>query len=246
MAVPLRAELADGVCTLTLDRPEARNALTAAMRDALADRLAEAEADEAVEVVVLAATDPVFCAGVDLEDAVAGGQQARGKANPGAALRRFPKPTLCAVNGACVTGGLEMALACDFIIASEQARFADTHAKLGLLPAWGMSVMLPQAVGARLAREMVATGRFLSAEEALRAGLANRVVAHEALGDTVREIAERITRANGPAVRATLDLMARGQGLDFEAALALEGEAYRSWKPDLAFANKRRQERDRD
>jgi len=129
----LRTETRDRVLTITIDRPEAKNALTLAMRQRLEQLCADADADDAVDVVVLTAVDPVFCAGADVKEIAQLGS-ALPPTNPGAALRSVSKPVLAAVNGACVTGGLELALSCDFIVASDRARFADTHARLGVIP----------------------------------------------------------------------------------------------------------------
>ncbi|MDT5202846.1 MAG: enoyl-CoA hydratase, partial [Mycobacterium sp.] len=144
----------DRVLTLTLNRPKSRNALSAALRDQFFAALAEAEADEGVDVVILTGSDPVFCAGLDLKEL--GDQTALPDISP-----RWPsmsKPVIGAINGAAVTGGLELALYCDILIASEHAKFADTHARVGLLPTWGLSVRLPQKVGVGLARRMSLTG----------------------------------------------------------------------------------------
>ena len=174
------------VRTLTLNRPESRNALSAALRDQFFAALAEAEADDGVDVVILTGADPVFCAGLDLKEL--GGSSALPDISP-----RWPsmsKPVIGAINGAAVTGGLELALYCDVLIASEQARFADTHARVGLLPTWGLSVRLPQKVGVGVARRMSLTGDYLSAEVALRAGLVTEVVPHDQLLSAARGVAD--------------------------------------------------------
>src|SRR6202048_4082721 len=128
------------VRTLTLNRPQSRNALSTALRDRFFTALAEAETDDAVDVVILTGSDPVFCAGLDLKEL--GGQSALPDISP-----RWPpmtKPVFGASSGAAVTGGLELVLYSDIMVASERARFADTHARVGLLPTWGLSVRLPQ------------------------------------------------------------------------------------------------------
>src|SRR5664279_3170857 len=140
----LTIETSDRIRTLTLNRPQSRNALSLALRKALFAALADAEADDAVDVVILTGADPVFCAGLDLKEL--GDTTELPDISP-----KWPpmtKPVIGAINGAAVTGGLELALYCDILIASEQARFADTHARVGLLPTWGLSVRLPQKVGA--------------------------------------------------------------------------------------------------
>ena len=183
--------------TLTLNRPQSRNALSAALRRRFFAALREAEADDAVDVVILTGADPVFCAGLDLKEL--GDTTELPDISP-----KWPpmsKPVIGAINGAAVTGGLELALYCDILIASEQARFADTHARVGLLPTWGLSVRLPQKVGVGMARRMSLTGDYLSAADALRAGLVTEVVPHDELLPTARR-GRRIDRRQQPEGRA--------------------------------------------
>ncbi len=136
------------------------------MRQRLEALCAEVDGRDDVDVMILTGVDPVFCAGADTKEIARLGASLP-PTNPGAALRAVDKPVICAVNGPCVTGGLEVALSCDFIVASERATFADTHARLGVLPRWGLSALLPAAVGVRRAKEMTSTGRFVTASEAL-------------------------------------------------------------------------------
>jgi enoyl-CoA hydratase len=214
----------DRVRTLTLNRPESRNALSSELRKRFFAALREAEADDAVDVVILTGADPVFCAGLDLKEL--GTFTDLPDISP-----QWPpmtKPVIGAINGVAVTGGLELALYCDILIASEQARFADTHARVGLLPTWGLSVRLPQKVGVGIARRMSLTGDYLSAVEALRAGLVTEVVPHDQLLATARQVAASIVGNNQNAVRALLasyhriDDAATGQGLAIEAESAIE------------------------
>ena len=178
----LLTETADRVRTITLNRPEARNALNSALQRATAAALTAAETDDAVDVVILTGADPAFCAGLDLKELGGSAENLRDVLDPGdspfTVLVRMTKPVIGAVNGPCVTGGFELALACDFLVASERAAFADTHARVGLTPGGGMSVNLPQAVGLRKAKEMSLTGNYIDAAEAHRLGLVNVVVAH--------------------------------------------------------------------
>ena len=143
----------DGYAVVTLHRPEARNALNAALRAELHRVLRDLDGDESVAAVVLTGSDPAFCAGLDLKELAASPESLRGGFDDAADLRRpvptMTKPLIGAVNGVAVTGGFELALACDFLVASEHARFADTHARVGIMPGWGLSVLLPQAVGVR-------------------------------------------------------------------------------------------------
>jgi enoyl-CoA hydratase len=214
---------ADGVRTITINRPEVKNALTAAMRAELCALIDAADADDSVRAVIVTAVDPVFSAGVDFKEVASGsGTGSAAAKNPGAALRATSTPVVCAVNGACVTGALEIALSCTFVVASERARFADTHARLGVVAAWGLTALLPRAVGVRKAAELSITGNFVDAAEALRIGLVNHVVPHDELVPFTRALVDDI--APTAAVRHVLDLYRRGDGLPLADALALEAE----------------------
>ncbi len=216
------------VRVVTLNRPEARNALSLALQRSLAVALRDADHDDAVACVVLTGADPAFCAGLDLKElgqGVAPGTLSD-ENSPFSALWQMAKPVIGAINGACATGGLELALACDFLIASERARFGDTHARVGFTPAGGMSVLLPEAVGLRAAREMSLTGKFVDAVEAHRLGLVNRVVAHEELLPVTVALGHDIASADQDAVRALKDLYDRGPRLTKAEALQLELEVF--------------------
>ena len=196
-------EVSDGVGVVTLNRPEARNALSRELIAAIPDAMAAMEADGAVEVVVLTGADPAFCAGLDLGELGSAGLPA----SPAAPRFWHPmtKPVIGAVNGPAVTGGFELALQCDFLVASERARFGDTHARVGVVPAGGMSVLLPQAVGVRKAMQLSLTGTFLDAHEARAWGLVVDVVAHDELLPAVRAMAAEIAANDRVAVRTMLD-----------------------------------------
>ncbi|MCV7379646.1 enoyl-CoA hydratase [Mycobacterium alsense] len=226
----LLIETDERVRTLTLNRPQARNALSSALRDRFFGALADAETDDGVDVVIVTGSDPVFCAGLDLKEL--GSQSALPDISP-----RWPpmtKPVIGAINGAAVTGGLEVALYCDVLIASEHARFADTHARVGLLPTWGLSVRLPQKVGVGLARRMSLTGDYLSAAEALSAGLVTEVVAHDRLMPTARQVAASIVGNNQHAVRALLASYHRIDDTQTGPGLWLEAMAARQFRPSAA------------
>jgi enoyl-CoA hydratase/carnithine racemase len=214
-----------GVRTLMLNRPRVRNALSRELRDRFFGALRDADADDAVDVVVVTGADPAFCAGLDLTEI------AQSAELPDISPKWPPmtKPVIGAINGAAVTGGLELALYCDILIASERARFADTHARVGLMPNWGMSVRLPQKVGVGLARRMSLTGDYLSAEDALRAGLVTEVVVHDELLPTAQRIAASIVANNSRAVRALLDTYHRIDVSHTAASLWMENDASRRW-----------------
>ena len=221
----LLIDTTDRVRTVTLNRPGARNALSSALRSRFFSALREAEADESVDVVIVTGADPVFCAGLDLKEL--GDTTELPDISP-----KWPpmtKPVIGAINGAAVTGGLELALYCDILIASEHARFADTHARVGLLPTWGLSVRLPQKVGIGMARRMSLTGDYLSAEDALRAGLVTQVVAHEELLPAARAVAASIVGNNQKAVRALLASYHRIDSDQTDSGLWIEAMSARAW-----------------
>lgn len=230
----LRAGWTDGVLELVLDRPGTRNALTIAMRRGLIRAVRAADADPATRVVVLTGTDPAFSGGVDLTESLGGGagSPAGARTDPAAVVRVTRTPVIAAVNGLCYTGALELALSCSFILASERARFADTHAAVGLLPGWGGSALLPRAVGVRLARQMMTTGEPIDADVAHRAGLVTEVVPHERLLPRAREVAAAIGAAHPGAVEAVLGLLAEGDGVPLAHALALESQSGLRWRTD--------------
>ena len=221
----LLIETDERVRTLTLNRPQSRNALSSALRRQFFAALREAEADDAVDVVILTGADPVFCAGLDLKEL--GDTTELPDISP-----KWPpmtKPVIGAINGAAVTGGLELALYCDILIASEHARFADTHARVGLLPTWGLSVRLPQKVGVGMARRMSLTGDYLSAADALRAGLVTELVPHDELLATARRVAASIVGNNQKAVRALLGSYHRIDEADTNEGLWIEAASARQW-----------------
>jgi enoyl-CoA hydratase/carnithine racemase len=225
------------VATVVLDRPEVRNALSAGLVVRLREAMAALETDDDVDVVVLTGADPAFCAGLDLRQLGSSGENlSLGAASDGdrpswQPWAQLSKPVIGAVNGAAVTGGLELALHCDVLVASERASFADTHARVGILPGWGLTVLLPLAVGRGLARRMSLTGDHLTALEALRAGLVTEVVPHEQLLPTARRLAATIAGNDRAAVRRLLrsyrdvEAAAVGDGFAVEATTAAEWAA---------------------
>jgi enoyl-CoA hydratase len=213
-----------GARTITFNRPEAKNALTVAMRQEFCELLDHVDRDHSIRAVVVTGTDPVFTAGVDYKEADPSFDPRRRRfaVNPGRALRAMRTPVICAVNGPCVSGGLEIALSASFVVASERASFADTHARLNVVPAWGLTALLPRTVGLPKARELSLTGNFVGAEEALRIGLANHVVPHEQLLPRVTQLVEDL--AGTPAAADVLSLYEQGRDLGLNAALALEAD----------------------
>jgi enoyl-CoA hydratase len=234
------------VRVVTLNRPEARNALDTALQRASATALVDAEHDDAVDVVVLTGADPAFCAGLDLRELGSTGDNLKGGAgdatgNPFAALWQMTKPVIGAINGACVTGGFELALACDFLVASERARFGDTHARVGVTPGGGMSVFLPQAVGVRMAKQISLTGNFVDARRAYELGLVNEVVAHDELVPRATAIGGDIAGNDQRAVRNLKRLYDENARLSAGDAIANEQRVFRDWRVDPAEVEARRE-----
>ncbi|MEO0880454.1 MAG: enoyl-CoA hydratase/isomerase family protein [Pseudomonadota bacterium] len=204
-----------GVCTLTLNRPEALNAFSPALLIALIDALDHAAQDENVRVIVLEGAGRAFSAGVDLkilqgQSFVAGRV---GDVFDGAAMTVTDKirstrlPVIAKVHGACFTGALEMALHCDFILTTADTKFGDTHAEWGLRPTWGMSQNLARAVGVRRARELSFSARRFSGADAKAWGLANEAYADKsALDENTHACASAIAAASPGAVSAYKDL----------------------------------------
>jgi enoyl-CoA hydratase len=204
----LLVDVADRIATITLNRPDARNALDPALTAALPQAIGACDARDDVDAIVLTGADPAFCAGVDLKSLSTDREVRRVVASDADALiRPFPettKPVIGAINGAAVTGGFEVALTCDFLVASERARFADTHARVGIMPGWGLTVLLAEAIGHRRAREMSVTGNFLDARTALVWGLVNHVVEHDELLPFARHLARDVASNDSAGVRNVL------------------------------------------
>jgi enoyl-CoA hydratase len=179
----LLVEIKDAVAVVTLNRPEAMNALSRALRAELHKTLTALDADPAVKVIVLTgAGERAFTAGLDLKelggdpDGLKAANATEPSENPAWAVIACKKPVIGAINGVAITGGFELALACDVLICSTNARFADTHARVGITPGWGLSQKLSRVIGPYRAKELSLSGNFLDARTAYDWGLANRVV----------------------------------------------------------------------
>lgn len=221
----------DGVATVTLNRPEAMNALSKALRADLAAAMREVAGDDSIRAIVLTgAGTRAFTAGLDLKELGAdtsnlGAANATGAdENPVKAIELCPQPVIGAINGVAITGGFEVALACDIRIASTNARFADTHARVGVMPGWGLSQKLSRLIGIGRAKELSLTGNFLDAETACAWGLVNRVVAPDDLLPAAQALARDIASADPAMVRSYKALIDDGYALPFGAAMALEQE----------------------
>lgn len=221
----------DAVATVTLNRPDAMNALSAALRAELAATMRALAVDDGVRAIVLTgAGERAFTAGLDLKELGAdtgnlgAANATSADENPVKAIELCPQPVIGAINGVAITGGFEVALACDILIASTGARFADTHARVGVMPGWGLSQKLSRLIGISRAKELSLTGNFLGAEAARDWGLVNRVVAPGDLLPAAQALARDVASADPAMVRAYKRLIDDGYGLPFGAALALEQE----------------------
>ncbi|HEV2242059.1 MAG TPA: enoyl-CoA hydratase [Streptosporangiaceae bacterium] len=245
-------DVQDRVATLTLNRPEARNALSRALTHALWDAVKAAGDAPDVDAVILTGADPAFCAGVDLKEAsgerpptAAPRASQEGPGRDGNGLFRFlpviDKPVIGAVNGPAVTGGLEVALQCTFLVASDRAVFADTHARVGIMPGGGITVLLAQSIGLRRAIEMSLTGNFMTAAEALRLGLVNHVVPHEELLPFVRSIAADIVSNDQRGVGRLLEHYRQvASAATLDEAHLIEGYMAETWAPGTGDVAARR------
>jgi enoyl-CoA hydratase len=190
-------EVDDRVATVTLNRPEARNAISAELHAQLDETVTGLDARDDVGCMVLTGADPAFCAGMDLKSLATElrsvqKERQRGPVRRAGMVPPHDTPMIGAINGPTVTGGLELAMCCDFLIASDRARFADTHARVGVMPGGGMTIRLPQLVGIDRARRMSLTGDYIDAETARDWGLVVEVVPHESLLARAREVAATV------------------------------------------------------
>jgi enoyl-CoA hydratase len=236
-------DIEERAATITLNRPEVRNAINGELGAALARAVGDAESRDDVDVMVLTGADPAFCAGADLTEIGAGRDPAGSLTDPDDRYRRddvgkfafrgpFPPRTkllIGAVNGPAITGGFELALNCDLLVASERARFADTHARVGVMPGWGLTVLLVEAVGVRRARELSATGNFCSAEQALTWGLVNHVVPHDELLPFTRDLALAAVHNDTAGVRRMLATYNQIAASIYDPGWAIEDQVNREW-----------------
>lgn len=215
------------VAVVTMNRPEAMNALSSGLRAALAEAMIAVDRDDTVRAVVLTgAGSRAFTAGLDLKelgtDGLGAANATEPAANPVKAIEQCRKPVIGAINGVAITGGFEVALACDVLIASENARFADTHARVGILPGWGLSQKLSRMIGISRAKELSLTGNFLDAQTACAWGLVNRVVAADQLLPAAKALAADMAGIDPAMVQAYKALIDEGFALPFGAAIEHE------------------------
>ena len=234
--------ITDGVATVTLDRPAQMNALSASLRAALVSTFAELNENDGIKVAILTgAGERAFCAGLDLKELGAGGAHpstiVEGADDPVSTLNRFRKPIIGAINGVAITGGFEVALACDVLLASSNARFADTHGRVGILPGWGLSQKLSRLIGISRAKELSLTGNFIDAQTACAWGLVNRVVPPEELSTTAHKLAADIAQMPTSMLTAYKALIDDGYGRPFQDAIALETQRSAAFNAQVSAAD---------
>lgn len=212
------------VAVLTLNRPDAMNALSRALREALSNAFRTLAAERSVRVAIVTGAGRAFCAGFDLKELSESGADAAETASNDLpdTMGAFAGPIIGAVNGHAITGGFELALACDVLIASTAARFADTHARVGILPGWGLSQRLPRLIGVSRAKELSFTGNFIDAEQACAWGLVNRVVAPGELLEHCRALAHAMAGCVPGVLEGYKHLIDTGLGMNLDAALEME------------------------
>ncbi|MGB3723570.1 MAG: enoyl-CoA hydratase [Pacificimonas sp.] len=215
-----------GYAVVTMNRAEAMNALSTGLRHELARAVDALETDPDIRVLILTgAGDRAFTAGLDLKELGSGAARvgdAVDSIDPVTTLGSFSGPIIGAINGVAITGGFEVALACDVLIASENARFADTHARVGISPGWGLSQKLSRMIGISRAKELSLTGNFIGAEQAERWGLVNRVVAPGDLLPTCRQLAEDMLSVEPAMLKSYLATIDEGYAATFADGLEIE------------------------
>jgi len=228
------------IATVTLNRPEALNALSMALRNRISEVFIELEADPDVEAIVLTGAGRAFTVGLDLKEL--GGETPAETASTsrdlGDVLGHMSKPIIGAINGFAITGGFEIALMCDFLIASPEAKFADTHARVGVVPGWGLSQRLPRLIGINRAKELSLTGNYLDAETACAWGLVNRIVPREELLDVCQQLARDIVSTDLATRREIKRIMDSGWESTLDEGMRIEDAASRAHSKSEVRADK--------
>ncbi len=234
MDEPVLFEVDNQTAVITLNRPERRNAINRALLIKLYDAIERVTHDDGIRAAILTGNGRSFCSGLDLEAVLTENlldPRGDGSDLPDL-IQACKKPMIGAINGHAITGGFELALKCDFLIASEQASFADTHARVGIHPGWGMTQLLQQAVGRRRARQMSFTCAFIDAQKAYEWGLVNEVVPHERLLPRAKEIAAEICAVKQDMLAVVREL------IDYRDQTTLKEAYAHERRGSLAFIKK--------
>jgi enoyl-CoA hydratase/carnithine racemase len=226
----------EGVSTLTFNRPDKLNAINIPLMVDLRAHLDDLATDESIGCVVLTGAGRSFCAGHDLATIAAGERAPSKHFEPETidAIERLPQPTIAKIRGHCFTGGLEVALACDLLVAAEEARLGDTHGQWGLAPIWGMSVRLPERIGRNRAKELMFTSRRITGAQAADIGLVDRVCPEADLDGSVAELAAEITANSWGTNRIAKALLETNAGRFRSDALLIERTAPFGFPKDRA------------
>ncbi len=225
-------EVKEGIATITFNRPKALNALNGALLAELSQALDETAADENIRVLILTgAGDKSFVAGADISelatfDSLKAKAFARSGHNIINKLQLLPIAVIAAVNGFALGGGTEIAIACDFIYASENAKFGQPEINLGVIPGFGGTQRLPRLIGANMAKELIYTGKMISAAEALQLGLANKVVPYDSLMDEVMKTAGVIASKGKVSLREAKQAINKGMDVDLASGCGIEVDAF--------------------
>jgi enoyl-CoA hydratase len=230
-------ETTEGITTVTLNRPEHLNALSVELRQKLGEVFIKLRNDTETQVIILTGNGRAFTAGLDLKEL---GQQGMNTPSSGnetvdlqKAIREVGKPVIGAINGFAITGGFELALACDILIASTEAKFADTHVRMGVVPGWGLSQRLSRLIGASRAKQLSFTGNYLSAETAERWGLVNEVLEPDELLLYCQKLAKEITSVDQDTLKEVHRLIDYGWENSLADGIDEERHASRSKNRDL-------------
>jgi enoyl-CoA hydratase len=220
-------EKEDNIAILTFNRPDARNAVNNQVRAEFTAAIAEVEADDDIKVLILTGTGKAFASGVDIKEFnQTTPYHAHNLVRLGERVEKLPKPVIAAVNGFSLGGGNEIALGCDIIIASERAKFGQPELNIGIIPGGGATQRLPRMIGVCRAKELIFTSDIITAEEAFKLGMINRVVPEDQLMSTAKEIAKKIATKSPAALKLAKQAINYGMQTSLEAGLKYEYELY--------------------
>jgi enoyl-CoA hydratase len=220
-------EKEENIAIITFNRPEAMNALNNQTRAEFREAITSVADDDGIKVLILTGSGKAFVAGSDIKEFnQTTPYVAHGINRLGEMVEKLEKPVVAAVNGFCLGGGNEIAMGCDIIIASDKARFGQTEINIGIIPGGGATQRLPRLIGVCRAKELIYTGDIISAEEAYRLGLVNRVVPAEQLMPTAKELAKKIATKSAAALKLAKTAINRGMQTNLESGLKYEYELY--------------------
>lgn len=231
MDEPVLYTVENQTAIITLNRPDRRNSINQALLCSLYDYIEKVSKDDNIRVAIITGNGKSFCSGIDLDAVLTENlfdPKGDGTDLPDV-FAACEKPIIGAINGHAITGGFEIALNCDFLIAAENASFADTHAKVGIHPGWGMTQLLQDAIGRRRARQMSFACKFITAQTAYQWGIVNEVVAPDMLPDRAKEIAADICAVNQDILGVVKKLIDFRQTATLEASYANERKGFREF-----------------